>query len=113
MMTIRTIYILVLAVVWDHVILTILWILPIWAGVYLSSSGLATEILGEEKVARAQGTFAMAGIASNIIGPLLSGIFTDFIGARVDISSAIPIYIASSILCIFATILVILFVKNE
>ncbi len=111
MMTIRSFYMIFLALIWDPFILTVLWVLPIWAGVFLSSRGLATEILGDEKAARAQGTFSIAYLLSGIIGPLLSGTLADYIGARENISLATPIYIFSTILCLIATLLILLFVK--
>jgi len=112
MMLIRTIYMVLLAIIWDPFILTVLWILPIWAGVFLSSRGLATEILGDDKAARAQGTFSIAYLVSGIIGPLLAGPLADYIGARDNIALATPIYLFSIIMCLLAVILVTFFVKS-
>ncbi len=113
MMTIRTLYMALLAVIWDPFILTVLWVLPIWAGVFLSSRGLATEILGDDKAARAQGTFSMAYLISGVIGPLIAGPLADYIGARENIALATPIYLFSIILCLFAVFLVLFFVKSD
>lgn len=112
MMLIRSIYMIFLAMIWDPLILTILWILPIWAGIFLSSRGLATEILGDDKAARAQGTFSIAYFVSGIIGPLLAGSLADYLGARRNIALATPIYLFSIIMCLLAVILVTFFVKS-
>ena len=102
MMSVRILYMVALVLVWDPLALTILWILPIWAGIYLSSIALATEILGDEKAARAQGTFAISRSVSNIVGSIVSGILADYVGARKDITKATPIYAGSILTCVSA-----------
>ena len=113
MMFIRIIYMLSLALIWDPLILTILWILPIWAGLYLSSITLATNILGDEKAGRAQGTLSMTTQLSNMIGALAAGYLADKLGARRNISRAMPIYLGSIILCIIGLIIFASYLKKK
>jgi len=109
----RALYMIVLAIVWDPLTLMILWVVPIWAAIRVSSMGLATLILGDEKAARAQGTFAVSNQIASIIAPILSGILADYLGVRENMSNATPIYMLGIILCFISAIIVLIKVKED
>mgnify|MGYP000433295032 CR=1 FL=1 len=108
MIFVRTIYMIMLTIIWDPLILTILWVLPIWAGIQVSARGLATDILGDERAGRAQGTFSIARNAAAIIGSITSGILADFLHASENIHNAFPVLLLGIILCAVSGVIVLI-----
>ncbi len=101
---IYSIYFIVLGVFWDPVILTILWFLPLWPGVRISSIALAADIAGEEKMGKYQGLLESVNALARIIGALLGGFLADLFTARLDFSVIDHILMLASIGPFLATI---------
>ena len=80
-------YFLTLANIRDVILVTILWFVPIWPGVQISVTAIATDIAEVDKVARAQGVVQAVSSIARILGPLLGGIAADFLGARVSMDN--------------------------
>lgn len=77
-------------------IVTFLWFLPLWPGVYLPALATATRISGEERSGTYQGILNTYASMSRVLGPLIGGIIADYLGARRDIDALnIFLYIIS------------------
>lgn len=94
---IYSIYFIILGIFWDPVILTILWFLPLWPGVRISSIALAADIAGEEKVGRYQGLLESMNALARIFGALIGGLFADVYGARMSLGVIDNILMLASI----------------
>jgi len=82
---IYSLYFVVLGLLWDPIILTILWFLPLWPGVRISSVALVADIAEEKEMGRYQGFLESSAAIARMLGALLGGIFADIFRARADI----------------------------
>ncbi len=80
-------YFLALSNIRDVLTVIVLWFIPIWPGVQISITALATDIAERDKVARSQGVVQAVSSIARILGPLLGGIAGDFVGARANINN--------------------------
>lgn len=84
-------YFLTLTYVRNVILLTILWFIPIWPGIYISVTALATDIAERDKVGRTQGVITAVSSLARIIGPITGGIFSDLLKASYNINNIVPI----------------------
>jgi len=92
-----TAYFIILGLVWNPAILAILWLLPLWPGVRISSIAIAADISEEESMGEYQGFVSSSSAISRTIGALLGGIIADLFNARTSLYIMDYILIGSSI----------------
>ena len=85
---IRFTYMILLALLWDPIILAILWVLPIWPGLFVSMRGLIIDLVGEEKAASGQAIIGSAQSIGATLGSIIGGIIADLLGCYADIHHA-------------------------
>ena len=101
-----TLYFITMGLTWNPLILAILWFLPLWPGVRISSIALATELAREDAVGEYQGFVESSSALARAIGALIGGIIADILGARKNIFLIDYILIGSAIGPFLATLLI-------
>jgi len=94
---IYSIYFIILGIFWDPIILTILWFLPLWPGVRISSIALAADIAGEKRIGKYQGLLESINALARISGALIGGLLADIYGARANLGIIDNILMLASI----------------
>jgi len=99
MMTILaySLYFIILGIIWDPIILTILWFLPLWPGIRISSIAFVSEIAEEKEAGKYQGFLEAITAISRSTGALLGGVIADMLGANVGIHILDYILMSASI----------------
>jgi len=90
-------YFVVLGIIWDPVILAILWFLPLWPGVRISSIAIAADISEEGTIGEYQGFVDSSSAVSRTIGAIFGGIIADLFNARTNLYIIDYILVAASI----------------
>jgi len=98
-------YFVILGIVWDPLILGILWAIPLWPGVRISSLALAADISKDKTIGEYQGFVNSSSAISQLIGALIGGIIADLYNARVNFSIIDIILIFSAIGPLFGSII--------
>jgi len=80
-----TVYFIVLGLIWDPIILAVLWLLPLWPGVRISSIAIAADISGDRTMGEYQGFVNSSSAVSRAVGALLGGIIADLFNARTNL----------------------------
>ncbi len=98
-------YFLTLTYVRNVILLTVLWFIPIWPGIQISITALATDVAEKDKVGKAQGLIQAVASLARIIGPLAGGFLADVFNATVNINNITPILTMASILPLFSALI--------
>jgi len=101
-----TMYFIVMGLTWDPLILAILWFLPLWPGVRISSIALATELARKDEVGQYQGFVESSSALAGAIGAIIGGLIADYLNARENLYILDYILMGSAIGPFLATILV-------
>ena len=98
-------YFLTLTYVRNVILLTALWFIPIWPGIYISVTALATDIAERDKIGRTQGVITAVSALARIIGPITGGIFSDILNASANINNIIPILTVTAFIPMFSALI--------
>lgn len=94
---IRYLYMLSLALVYDPLVLSILWCLPIWAGYFITLRSVAVDVVGDEHAGTISGVLAAAVNIGAIVGPLVSGLIADALNVRANIHNADVLFLITPV----------------
>jgi len=101
---VRFVYMFLLAFLWDPLILSILWILPIWVGLHVSLKGLIVDIVGEKYAASGQSLISTADSIGVILGNLIGGLIADYLGCHANIHNATILLLVTPAPFLFSSI---------
>lgn len=103
-----TVFAFLFGIVTDPIIATIMWALPIYPLSSTATSTLAAMISGEDERGRAMSIIYGAQNAGGWIGPLVGGLFAEYIFLRIQ-----PLSFINMILNFIAMVLVISLLRNS
>ena len=98
-------YFIMIGKIWDPFLLTILWAIPLWPGIRISTVALVADISKEEEFGYSQGQIVSAMALARAIGALLGGITADMMSARTNLQALDFIIMMTSIAPFVAAII--------
>ena len=90
-------YFVILGIAWDPLILGILWAIPLWPSVRMSSLALVADISKGKTIGEYQSFVNSSSAISRLIGALTGGMIADLYNARLNLNIIDMILIFSAI----------------